>query len=146
MACLTPVTMPKYVVARRDEIPPGGRKLVVVAGRTVGLFNVDGEFFALLDRCPHQGGPLCHGQLWGAVHAPVPGVYDYSAAGPLLRCPWHGWEFDVRTGQSWWDPPRTRVRRYPVTVEPAEPTLEKGPYVAETYPVTVDQQVLVIEL
>jgi nitrite reductase/ring-hydroxylating ferredoxin subunit len=146
MGCLGLATMAKYVVAGRDEIPSGSRKLVTVGGRSVGVFNVDGEFFALLDRCPHQGGPLCHGQLWGAVSAPVPGVYEYAAAGPLLRCPWHGWEFDVRTGQSWWDPPRMRVRRYPVTIEPAEAALEKGPYVAETYPVTVEQQVLVIEI
>ena len=48
-----------------DEIPPGGRKIVEVAGRTIGVFNVDGEFFALLNRCPHQGGPLCTGNTLG---------------------------------------------------------------------------------
>jgi 3-phenylpropionate/trans-cinnamate dioxygenase ferredoxin subunit len=138
--------MANYVVAARDEIPLGGRKLVTVAGRSVGVFNVDGEFFALLNRCPHQGGPLCAGHLWGAVQAPVPGVYEYAAAGPLLRCPWHGWEFDVRTGQSWFDPAQMRVRRYPLTVELAGALLEAGPYRAETFPVTVDQQVLVIEM
>jgi len=138
--------MAKYVIGAPYEIAPGSRKLLTLAGRSVGVFNVDGEFFALLDRCPHQGGPLCHGELWGAVRAPVPGVYEYEAAGPLLRCPWHGWEFDVRTGQSWFDPDRTRVRRYPVTVEPAGSALTRGPYVAETYPVTVEQQVLVVEI
>ena len=140
--------MPKYIVAGRDEIPPGERKLVTVGGRTLGVFNVDGEFFALLNRCPHQGGPLCHGHLWGALQSPVPGVYEYAAAGPLLRCPWHGWEFDVRTGQSWFDPAQMRVRRYPVTVEGVPPgaSLAPGPYVAETYPVTVEQQVLVVEI
>ncbi len=146
MGCRSRPSVAKYVVAARGEIPPGSRKLVTVAGRSVGVFNVDGEFFALLNRCPHQGGPLCHGQLWGSVLAPVPGVYEYAATGPLLRCPWHGWEFDVRTGQSWFDPERTRVRRYPVTVEPAGAVLAKGPYTAETYPVTVEEQVLVVEI
>jgi 3-phenylpropionate/trans-cinnamate dioxygenase ferredoxin subunit len=74
----------------------------------------------------------------------------------MLRCPWHGWEFDVKTGQSWLDPARTRVRRYPVTVEPGTSLaagapdgmsgLEKGPYVAETYPVSVEQQYIVVEV
>ncbi len=47
----------KYVVASVDEIPPGGRKIVEVAGRSIGVFNVKGEYFALRNRCPHQGGP-----------------------------------------------------------------------------------------
>ena len=55
----------RYVVASADEIPPGGRKIVEVAGRSIGVFNVDGEFFALRNRCPHQGGAAVRGQLWG---------------------------------------------------------------------------------
>ncbi len=54
--------MARYVVAAVDEIPPGARKIVTVAGRSIGIFNVDGEFFALRNRCPHQGGPLVRGQ------------------------------------------------------------------------------------
>jgi nitrite reductase/ring-hydroxylating ferredoxin subunit len=131
--------MAKYVVAAAGEIAPGGRKLVDVAGRSVGVFNVDGQYYALLNRCPHQGGPLCTGKLWGQVYAPVPGVYKSQGPGVLLRCPWHGWEFDVRTGQSWFDPERMRVRRYPVTLEP-------GPYRAEVYPVRREETVLVVEI
>jgi 3-phenylpropionate/trans-cinnamate dioxygenase ferredoxin subunit len=136
--------MAKYVVAAADEIPAGGRKLVAVGGRSLGVFNVEGAFYALLNRCPHQGGPLCQGKLWGEVRAPAPGRYESEAPGVLLRCPWHGWEFDVRTGQSWFDPDHTRVRRYPVTIAPS-PAREPGPYRAETFPVTVEQQVLVVE-
>lgn len=131
--------MAKYVVAAAGEIALGGRKLVEVGGRPVGVFNVDGQFYALLNRCPHQGGPLCTGKLWGQVQSPAPGVYESTGPGVLLRCPWHGWEFDVRTGQSWFDPERMRVRRYPVTLEP-------GPYRAEVYPVTQEEAVLVVEL
>jgi len=69
--------------------------------------------------------------------------------GEMVRCPWHGWEFDIKTGQSWFDPDKTRVRNYPVTVEQLAPTsveppasgLEPGPYMAETYPVTVENRV-----
>ena len=147
--------MARYVVATVDEIPPGGRKVVEVAERSIGVFNIGGEFYALRNRCPHQGGPLCLGPLAGFVSSPGPGEYHYSRQGEILRCPWHGWEFDVKTGQSWFDPARVRVRRYEVTVEhenvagerasPA-PGLEKGPYVAETYPVSVEQQYVVVEI
>src|SRR5690349_19573519 len=109
--------MARYVVATVAEIAPGGRKIVEIAGRSIGIFNVDGEFFALRNRCPHQGGPLCSGSLMGVVSASVPGEYQYSRPGEIVRCPWHGWEFDVRTGQSWIDPAPLRVRRYEVSVE-----------------------------
>jgi 3-phenylpropionate/trans-cinnamate dioxygenase ferredoxin subunit len=147
--------MAKYVVATVDEIAPGGRKIVEVAGRSIGVFNVNGEFFALRNRCPHQGGPLCAGRLFGVIQATVPGEYNFSRPGELLRCPWHGWEFDVRTGQSWFDPARTRVRAYEVSVAPGqalvepapgESGLQKGPYVAETYQVSIEQQYVLIEL
>jgi 3-phenylpropionate/trans-cinnamate dioxygenase ferredoxin subunit len=146
--------MAKYVVATVDEIAPGGRKIVEVAGRSIGVFNVNGEFFALRNRCPHQGGPLCTGRLFGVVQASVPGEYLFSRPGELLRCPWHGWEFDVRTGQSWFDPARTRVRAYEVSVAPGQALVEapdgsglqKGPYVAETYQVSIEQQYVLVEL
>jgi len=148
----------RYVVATVEEIPPGGRKIVDVDGRSIGVFNVGGEFFALRNRCPHQGGPVCTGRLSGFLQAAVPGEYSYSRPGEILRCPWHGWEFHVRTGQSWWDPARVRTRRYPVSVQPGTalaeaddeaalaPGLQKGPYVAETYPVSVDRQYVVVEI
>jgi len=145
----------RHVVGRVEEIPPGGRKIVTVAGRSIGIFNVNGEFFALRNRCPHQGGPLCEGLLWGMLSARVPGELEYTRAGEILTCAWHGWEFDIRTGQSWCEPERLRVRRYDVRVEPgdalaaAEPPMPgkvPGPYVAETYPVTADGQYLVVEV
>ncbi len=148
--------MAKYVVATVDEIPVGQRKIVEVAGRSIGVFNVGGEFFALRNRCPHQGGPLCLGPLGGLVSSSGPGEYTYSRQGEILRCPWHGWEFDIRTGQSWFDPTGMRVRRYAVTVEGDEahgdealvPSagLEQGPFVAETYPISVEQRRVVVDI
>ena len=118
--------MSKHVVGTVDEIPPGGRKIVEVAGRSIGVFNVAGEFFALRNRCPHQGGPLCRGSVSGFVSSTGPGEYVYDRHGEILRCPWHGWEFDVRTGQSWFNPEKQRVRRYPVTVEREYVVVEIG--------------------
>jgi 3-phenylpropionate/trans-cinnamate dioxygenase ferredoxin subunit len=155
-------TPTRFVVARVDEIPPGKRKIVDVGGLSIGVFNVGGEYFALRNRCPHQGGPLCEGVLWGLWEAPAPGEIRYSRQGEILTCGWHGWEFDIRTGQSYCDPRRLRVRRYDVNVEPgaelAEEDVEtaelagptgprvKGPFVAETYPVTAEGEYLVVQL
>jgi nitrite reductase/ring-hydroxylating ferredoxin subunit len=152
----------KYVVAAIDEIPAGERKIVEVGGRSVGVFNVGGEFFAVLNRCPHQGGPLCKGNTHGFLRSAGVGEYQYSRAGEIVRCPWHGWEYDLRTGQSWFDPARVLVRRYDVSVEPgaqllAEAStppgmapgmegLQPGPYVAETFPVSVEQQYVLVEI
>jgi nitrite reductase/ring-hydroxylating ferredoxin subunit len=141
-----------YVVARVGEIPPGGRKIVEVAGRSIGVFNVGGAFFALRNRCPHQGGPLCQGRLSGAVVSSHPGEYEYVRDGEILRCPWHGWEFDVRTGRSWFDPTRLRVRTYEVTIEPHSPDdravadSDTGLYEAETYDVTIEQDQVVVHV
>ena len=149
----------RYVVAAVDEIPPGGRKIVEVAGRSIGVFNLGGEFFALRNRCPHQGGPLCEGRVWGALEAERPGEFRYSRHGEILACIWHGWEFDIRTGQSWCEPERLRVRSYEVSVEAGAaivateadpespvPGRVKGPYVAESYPVSVEGRYVVVEV
>jgi 3-phenylpropionate/trans-cinnamate dioxygenase ferredoxin subunit len=136
--------MERFVVARADEIAPGERKLVSVRGRDVVVFNVKGEYFALLDRCPHQGGSLCRGKLVGLVESDEPGRYRYHRAGEIIRCPWHGWEFDLRTGKSWCDPARTWAKSYPSSVQPGGRVVE-GPYVAETFEVAVEQDYVVIE-
>ncbi|MDX1385153.1 MAG: Rieske 2Fe-2S domain-containing protein, partial [Thermoanaerobaculia bacterium] len=104
--------MTRFVVAAADEIGPGERKIVEVAGRSIGVFNVDGELFALRNRCPHQGGALCEGRLWGAVRSDRPGRFDYEPRRDILTCPWHGWEFHLGTGRSWCAPERLRVRSY----------------------------------
>src|SRR6266542_265318 len=90
------VRMAGYAVGTVGEIPPGTRKIVEVAGRSIGVFNVAGAFYAVRNRCPHQGGPLCQGQLSGIVVSPRPGEYEYVREGEILRCPWHGWEFDIK--------------------------------------------------
>jgi 3-phenylpropionate/trans-cinnamate dioxygenase ferredoxin component len=71
-------------VALRDEIAPGGKKLVDLEGRAIAVFNVDGQFYAIDDVCTHDGGPLAEGELEGAE----------------IRCPRHGARFDVRTGKA----------------------------------------------
>jgi nitrite reductase/ring-hydroxylating ferredoxin subunit len=134
----------KHVVAAVSEIPPGGRKRVEVAGRDVAVFNLEGEFFAIANKCPHRGGPLCQGTLTGLVLSDEPGDYQYVRQGEIIRCPWHNWEFDVRTGKSWCDPEKVRARRFGVSVEKGARLIE-GPYVAETFKVSVENDYVVVE-
>ena len=137
--------MSKHVVAAVAEIPPGQRKLVTVRGRSIAVFNLGGEFYGLFNRCPHQGGPMCEGILTGLIQSNEPGHYEYSRPGEIIRCPWHGWEFDVRTGQSYCDPRRFRVKAYAAHVEHGAAVV-KGPYVAETIAVSVESDYVVVDI
>ncbi len=137
--------MSKHVVAKVSDVPPGGRWLVTVRGRPIAIFNLAGEFFGLLNRCPHQGGPLCEGLLTALIESDDPGTYRYSRPGEIIRCPWHGWEFDIRTGQSWCEPDKVRVRDYKVEVAPGGRVVA-GPYVAETVPVSIEEEYIVVDV
>ncbi len=97
----------RVAVARIQEIPPGTSREIVVKGRVVALFNVDGEFHALDGVCPHAGGPLGEGQLNGHI----------------VTCPWHGWQFDVATGQHCLNANLTHTT-FPVSVEGEDIILE----------------------
>ena len=92
--------MSKHVVATVSEIPPGQRKLVTVRGRSIAVFNLDGEYFGLFNRCPHQGGPIGEGQIEGAT----------------VTCPWHAWTFDLRTGGMALGADFARLRRFDARV------------------------------
>jgi 3-phenylpropionate/trans-cinnamate dioxygenase ferredoxin subunit len=79
------------------------------------------------------------------VESSEPGSYQFSRRGELLRCPWHGWEFDLRTGKSWCEPDRTKVRSFDLKVESGGALVE-GELQAETFPVVIEKQYVVIEV
>jgi 3-phenylpropionate/trans-cinnamate dioxygenase ferredoxin subunit len=117
---------------------------VEAGARAIVVFNLGGEFFALNNRCPHRGGSLHLGIQTGLVESKEPGEYCYSRRGEMVKCPWHGWEFDIRTGKSWCDPARMRIRQYAVSVKPGTELVE-GPYLAESFPVRVEDDYVVVE-
>jgi 3-phenylpropionate/trans-cinnamate dioxygenase ferredoxin subunit len=93
--------MTEFVKAARiDEIAPGQALLVVVKGRQIVLFNIEGEFFALQNACTHEEGPLAEGEV----------------SGHEVTCPWHGARFDIRTGEVLTPPAYEAVARYNVRV------------------------------
>lgn len=91
---------PFVTILNADDLPAGKTIVVTVNGRDIALVNFDGTFFALENTCPHRGGQLGDGKLDGCN----------------LICPLHGWDFDVRTGISRYNP-ADRVPAFPVRVE-----------------------------
>jgi nitrite reductase (NADH) small subunit len=136
--------MGRYVIGKVAELPPGERKIVEAEGRSIGVFNVGGNFYGLKNSCPHQAAPLCLGSIKGMNMPSKPGEYTWAREGEILRCPWHGWEFDITTGRSVFNPHKTRVRSYEVTVEPAAES-DEDEWV-ETYPVSVEDGFVVLHV
>ena len=87
-------------VASLSELAPGSAKAVEVKGKAIAVFNVEGAIYATDNTCLHQGGPLGEGELMGDV----------------VICPWHQWEYNVRTGEMPGDS-SVKVATYPVQVE-----------------------------
>lgn len=107
----------RFEICPADELPPGERTIVDLNGHSVGVFNVDGEYYALKNDCPHQRAPLCLGKITGTTAATEPGDVEWTDDGHILRCPWHGWEFDIETGESVFNPHKVRARSFETTVE-----------------------------
>ena len=145
----------RHVVCPVGELPAGERRIVNIGRRSIGVFHVGDRFYAVRNRCPHQGGPLCVGHILGDAVADGPGLAAVSDNPLRIACPWHGWEYDLATGQSFMGPGRGNVPAlaYDVSVLPgiellpAEGTDGRvpGPYVAETVPVSVEQDYVVVE-
>jgi nitrite reductase (NADH) small subunit len=106
----------RLLVCDAAELEPGGRVVRRVDGLSVGVFNVKGRYYALHNRCPHSGGALCEGPVSGTAASTRDFRYTYERDGEILRCAWHGWEFEIATGRSLVDP-RIRARTYRVEVE-----------------------------
>jgi nitrite reductase (NADH) small subunit len=92
-----------------NKIQPGeGASLDLPDGDQLAVFNVDGEYYAIENFCPHKGAPLSEGQLCGHI----------------VECSWHGWQFDVRTGECLTVP--ERIRTYKVRNEDGDLKVEIG--------------------
>lgn len=105
------------VVGRSTDIADGGRAVVDVDGTEIGIFRIAGELFAYANYCVHAGGPACQGKM---IHRVVElldedkrSVGDHFSDDLHIVCPWHGYEYDVRTGRHPADP-RVRLRSYRV--------------------------------
>jgi len=93
-------TLDYVTVARVDDVPPGTIIQVQAGDRSYALVNLEGSLHALDNNCPHNGGPLGKGTLYGRE----------------LGCPWHGWRWDVASGRNCWPDTGWRVPKVPVRI------------------------------
>ena len=108
--------MTRHPVARLADLPADGSLLVTVGSLEIGLFRVGQQVVAWRNHCPHMAAPVCRGRVTGTL---LPSeVYRYTPGrdGEVLQCPWHGWEFDLLTGEHLAAGSGARLRGYPVEV------------------------------
>ncbi|MEH7382790.1 Rieske (2Fe-2S) protein [Bacillus sp. JJ1533] len=108
--------MSEHFVADVESIPDGKHVIVNVEGRNIGIYRIKDEFFALYNRCPHEGAQLCKGRVCGTTLPSRVYDYEFGREGEILRCPMHGWEFDIKTGKSLFSE-RVRTRTYKVNIK-----------------------------
>ncbi len=106
----------KHWVGHKQELIQAGRKIVKVGKHEIGVFYVDGDFYAWLNYCPHFAAPVCEGEICGTRLPSRVYEYRFGLDGQILRCPWHGWEFDLKTGKHLADE-NTKLKQVPVEVE-----------------------------
>ena len=95
--------------AKTGDISASRGKTITLGDKKIALFNIDGAFYAIDDSCLHRGGPLGDGELEGCV----------------VTCPWHGWKFDVRSGEMTMNP-AARVNCYPTRVDAGDVQVSCG--------------------
>jgi 3-phenylpropionate/trans-cinnamate dioxygenase ferredoxin subunit len=108
----------KHAVGAVEDFEPGRIKLVEIGGRSIGVVNAGDTFYAVLNVCPHELAPVCEGTLSGTMLPSLPGDAEYGLEGRILRCPWHGYEYDLANhGRAAFTAFRGRVRLFDVSVE-----------------------------
>lgn len=98
-----------------------------MGGRSVGITNVDGTYYAVHNVCPHALAPICMGELKGTMLPSRPGELEYGLEGLVLRCTWHGWEFDIRSGEALFGTDPRRLLTFPVRVEAGQVVVRMRP-------------------
>jgi nitrite reductase (NADH) small subunit len=104
----------KYYITTAGKLKDGEHIIVDIEEREIAVFKLDGEYYALLNYCVHQGGPACEGRRTGKVAEDEDGTLSYERDGEFICCPWHGWEFDIKSGRNLAQPQEHRVPTYEV--------------------------------
>ena len=102
------------IVCSAEELKPGDRKLVEIDGVEIAMVNTEGQLYAFRNRCPHQGVEMVYGAISGAMLPSDPGEFIYGCDNQIVRCPLHGWEFDMKTGKSLFSPDKVSIGSYDI--------------------------------
>ena len=107
----------EHKVGQVSDIPEEGGLSIDIAGRPIGVFKVGHKIYAIKNLCPHKRAPLARGTVEGTMlPTPCAGEYRFGMEGQVLKCPWHGWEFDIETGNCLVGVSDSRVKTYPVSI------------------------------
>ena len=111
----------KVKVCKEGELKIGSRKVISRDGEgEIGVFNVEGKYYAVKNECPHRGGPVCEGQIQKEIKADWRGpgnrIEETISSIPTIACPWHGWEFKLENGEHIGDS-KIHVKTYKVIIE-----------------------------
>jgi nitrite reductase (NADH) small subunit len=117
----------EHVVAHASDLKPGEHKIVRIKNIELGLYNIGGSFYAIHSMCPHQFGPACRGPVTAksVCDESTDWQFQWTRAGEILVCPWHGMQFDILNGQSLSDK-NLRLRTFPVRVVDDEVRVQLG--------------------
>ncbi|WP_370221693.1 Rieske (2Fe-2S) protein [Cytobacillus sp.] len=108
----------KYSVCKAADLQLGQMKAFTVEHKSIVVVrSQEGDLYALRNVCPHKGPALSDGSLDGTCTANEPGEYTLEKVGEVIKCPWHNWEFDIKTGCSIFDPENVRVKTFDVIEE-----------------------------
>ncbi len=106
----------KYFGTKLRELEQHGRVIAQVKGMEIGIFLIDGLPYAWRNICPHAAAPVCEGRICGTRLPSMVYEYTYGREQEILRCPWHGWEFDLKTGVHLADE-SVKLRGYEAVIE-----------------------------
>jgi 3-phenylpropionate/trans-cinnamate dioxygenase ferredoxin subunit len=110
----------RHHVGAVADFEDGRFKVLDIDGRPVGVVKTAQGFFAVRNRCPHQGADICAGTVGGTMVSSAPYEYEYSEDTLVVACPWHRWEFELATGESFGRITNKKLVTYAVEVEDGE--------------------------
>jgi nitrite reductase/ring-hydroxylating ferredoxin subunit len=113
-------TLVRHHVGSVGDFAAGRFKVFDLGGRPVGVVRTAQGFFAVRNRCPHQGANICEGTVGGTMVASSPHEYEYREDVLVVACPWHRWEFELNTGDSFGKVTNKKLVTYAVEVEDGE--------------------------
>ena len=106
-----------YYIGKTDEIPTDKPMIIDINGVSIGVVKKSGKYYAMRNLCPHRLAPLCKGTIDGTMIPSKPKELKFAMEDQVIRCPWHGWEFDLETGHALFGISSRKATVYPVEVK-----------------------------
>lgn len=106
----------KHWVGRVEEIQENEPHIINIDGIEIGVIRSGTQYYAARNVCPHKLAPVCKGHIVGTMLPCEPGEFQFGLEGKVLKCPWHGWEFDLESGKALFGISSKQVRTFRVEI------------------------------